>query len=208
MSVPFSYSNWRSGEPNDHKGEPEDCVEFMIKQGWNDVPCSVPLRYICEYDPSGEEDEQKEQITASSLVVNMQTSTKRAPSPPDARKAKYNMSNQHGETTTTQSSKLSNLAGNHHGETITKQSKFTTTTRATKRMKTSTEQTTMPIVRVQFPTSSRRPQTTTAKSVTTQSKSDEQMAIIPTMSRSQTDSESTPIKSPQSGHLYQKVGQE
>ena len=52
MATPFTYTNWAPGEPNDHKGEPEDCVEYIYGKGWNDVPCYLPLKYICEIDSS------------------------------------------------------------------------------------------------------------------------------------------------------------
>ena len=37
---PLGYNNWKSGEPNDAKGN-EDCV-FMLRGGtWNDDPCNL-----------------------------------------------------------------------------------------------------------------------------------------------------------------------
>ncbi|KAK0130963.1 C-type lectin domain family 4 member E [Merluccius polli] len=49
-------SFWRRGEPNDNRGA-EDCVvtqeirgpgEGDLERGWNDVPCAVLFRWICE----------------------------------------------------------------------------------------------------------------------------------------------------------------
>ncbi|XP_037388456.1 CD209 antigen-like protein E [Pygocentrus nattereri] len=39
---------WGEGEPNDDKNY-EDCVEISeYKKGWNDMPCSIQERWICE----------------------------------------------------------------------------------------------------------------------------------------------------------------
>ncbi len=43
---PFSYTNWRAGEPNDQGGE--DCTEIYADADWNDLPCSEPNEFICE----------------------------------------------------------------------------------------------------------------------------------------------------------------
>ncbi|WP_437288407.1 C-type lectin domain-containing protein [Sorangium sp. So ce406] len=46
-----SYTNWYPGEPNNVGNE--DCGQlnrFYPEPGWNDEPCSLHLRYICESD--------------------------------------------------------------------------------------------------------------------------------------------------------------
>jgi cysteine-rich repeat protein len=48
---PLSYTNWRSGEPNDSGGN-EDCVEQRWSDGkWNDNNCTQTRLFICEYPP-------------------------------------------------------------------------------------------------------------------------------------------------------------
>ncbi|MEC7519082.1 MAG: C-type lectin domain-containing protein [Myxococcota bacterium] len=51
-----SYTNWRSGEPNDAGGE--DCVHVDpesdgsdTRGGWNDAECDLEDRYVCEASP-------------------------------------------------------------------------------------------------------------------------------------------------------------
>ena len=51
-----SYTNWRSGEPNDAGGE--DCVHVDpdsdgsdTRGGWNDADCGLEDRYVCEASP-------------------------------------------------------------------------------------------------------------------------------------------------------------
>lgn len=47
--APVSYTNWYPGEPNNSANE--DCGQlnrFYPELGWNDEPCSLHLRYICE----------------------------------------------------------------------------------------------------------------------------------------------------------------
>ncbi|OWF40661.1 collectin-12-like [Mizuhopecten yessoensis] len=45
----FGYSNWEDGEPNQWRGDPENCVEMKTRSGeWNDVPCDLPKRFICK----------------------------------------------------------------------------------------------------------------------------------------------------------------
>ncbi|WP_368853855.1 C-type lectin domain-containing protein [Enterobacter hormaechei] len=46
--TPFLYTNWCSGEPNNHKSA-ENCLEinFPPNRCWNDAPCSVLKSSIC-----------------------------------------------------------------------------------------------------------------------------------------------------------------
>ena len=44
----FGHVNWGRNEPNDSEMEREECVEYNYGYGWNDVPCYLPLRFICE----------------------------------------------------------------------------------------------------------------------------------------------------------------
>jgi len=47
---PVTYSNFYAGEPNNAGGN-EDCGQlnrFYPASGWNDEPCSLHLRYVCE----------------------------------------------------------------------------------------------------------------------------------------------------------------
>ncbi|XP_035247102.1 macrophage mannose receptor 1 [Anguilla anguilla] len=45
--VHFTY--WAPGEPNNHAGFSEDCVEMLHQTGrWNDVPCTELNTYICK----------------------------------------------------------------------------------------------------------------------------------------------------------------
>jgi hypothetical protein len=48
---PVTYSNWYAGEPNNSVGGNEDCAQlnrFYPNNGWNDEPCELHFRYICE----------------------------------------------------------------------------------------------------------------------------------------------------------------
>ncbi|XP_019644914.1 PREDICTED: collectin-10-like [Branchiostoma belcheri] len=44
------YSSWVPGEPNEY-GEHKDCVLHMGRGTWNDEPCRIPARFICEVIP-------------------------------------------------------------------------------------------------------------------------------------------------------------
>ena len=49
--IPFSYTNWISGEPNG--GTTENCLTIYgstsnASNGWNDAPCGNGYPYICE----------------------------------------------------------------------------------------------------------------------------------------------------------------
>ncbi|XP_078701529.1 macrophage mannose receptor 1-like [Branchiostoma floridae x Branchiostoma belcheri] len=46
-----SYNNWNPGEPNNSGNE--DCVALLPGYGskWNDIPCNLHLRYICQVPP-------------------------------------------------------------------------------------------------------------------------------------------------------------
>ncbi|KAJ8402327.1 hypothetical protein AAFF_G00368160 [Aldrovandia affinis] len=44
-----SFTYWAPGEPNNHAGFNEDCVEMFYQTGrWNDVPCTEQNTYICK----------------------------------------------------------------------------------------------------------------------------------------------------------------
>ncbi|XP_038071997.1 CD209 antigen-like protein E [Patiria miniata] len=47
------YTNWREGEPSN--GGHEDCVFLrpIDLNKWNDVPCKIAVRAVCERSPSG-----------------------------------------------------------------------------------------------------------------------------------------------------------
>ena len=49
--TPLSYTNWYSAQPDNYLGN-EDCLEFNWKASspgkWNDGPCSVKRKYVCE----------------------------------------------------------------------------------------------------------------------------------------------------------------
>lgn len=50
-----NYTNWNSGEPNDHAGN-EDCIDVYTGYAagyWNDDYCGTQMGYICE-KPNGE----------------------------------------------------------------------------------------------------------------------------------------------------------
>ncbi|KAI8515230.1 hypothetical protein Bbelb_078210 [Branchiostoma belcheri] len=44
------YSSWVPGEPNEY-GEHKDCVLHMGRGTWNDEPCRIPARFICQVIP-------------------------------------------------------------------------------------------------------------------------------------------------------------
>ena len=43
---PLLYANWGYAEPNDSGNE--DCIVFPSSGGWNDVPCHINFKYVCE----------------------------------------------------------------------------------------------------------------------------------------------------------------
>jgi hypothetical protein len=51
-AVGGSYTNWKSGEPNNSStvsNEPEQCMVMSLTDGgWNDRACSLSLEYICQ----------------------------------------------------------------------------------------------------------------------------------------------------------------
>lgn len=48
-SVDGAYSNWNPSEPND-VSPGEDCAEYIIGEGWNDLPCDIiDKNYIVEF---------------------------------------------------------------------------------------------------------------------------------------------------------------
>ena len=46
-----SYFNWAPGEPNQHSGHEEDCVQMWHETDglWNDIECSRAAFVICEF---------------------------------------------------------------------------------------------------------------------------------------------------------------
>ncbi|XP_066562894.1 mannose-binding protein [Amia ocellicauda] len=44
---PLGFTNWKSGEPNNHKGK-EDCT-IVLNGQWNDVSCESNCMIICEF---------------------------------------------------------------------------------------------------------------------------------------------------------------
>ena len=47
--TPWSYTDWKSGEPNDYTPG-EDCVVMLASDDykWNDIPCYYNVRPICQ----------------------------------------------------------------------------------------------------------------------------------------------------------------
>ncbi|XP_022098538.1 alpha-N-acetylgalactosamine-specific lectin-like [Acanthaster planci] len=43
----LSYSNWASRQP-DNSGNRQDCVCMRSGTGWNDVPCTSRMSYVCK----------------------------------------------------------------------------------------------------------------------------------------------------------------
>ena len=47
--VPLTYSNWNTGEPNNHRDQGENCCHIMFDNGkWNDIMCSRKARFVCK----------------------------------------------------------------------------------------------------------------------------------------------------------------
>ena len=45
-----TYTNWRTGEPND--GGRERCLHLRRTNNWSDAICTGPSGFICQVDPS------------------------------------------------------------------------------------------------------------------------------------------------------------
>ena len=43
----WTYTNWRSGEPNNDSKNDEFCLQQHVS-GWNDVACSVRQAFVCK----------------------------------------------------------------------------------------------------------------------------------------------------------------
>ena len=43
-----SYTNWNQGEPNNN-GRGEDCVYKPVESGWNDNPCWIKMKFVCQF---------------------------------------------------------------------------------------------------------------------------------------------------------------
>jgi len=56
QELPFDYTNWNAGEPNNYRGTSnytrEACVHAWKSNeyNWNDESCLLPICYVCEYD--------------------------------------------------------------------------------------------------------------------------------------------------------------
>lgn len=48
--TPVSYTNWAPNEPNQHRGNEEDCAHLISSTGkWNDLPCNAKLTaFLCD----------------------------------------------------------------------------------------------------------------------------------------------------------------
>lgn len=68
----FEYTNWLPNEPNSHGGEVEQCLEWHVGEGWNDVPCYLPFRYICEHvsDTDITQNDYTDYMAAASMNVD------------------------------------------------------------------------------------------------------------------------------------------
>ena len=44
---PWNLTFWASGEPNNYRGVPENCLTHKFDYGWNDVPCSLEYGFLC-----------------------------------------------------------------------------------------------------------------------------------------------------------------
>ncbi|VDI46450.1 C-type lectin domain family 10 member A [Mytilus galloprovincialis] len=46
--VPLTYSNWNTGEPNNHRNQGENCCHMYDNGKWNDIMCSRKARFVCK----------------------------------------------------------------------------------------------------------------------------------------------------------------
>ena len=56
----WSYTNWASGQPDDHGNDGEDCVHLRTDGTWNDLPCnSIYAKPLCQYTTDQADGKQK-----------------------------------------------------------------------------------------------------------------------------------------------------
>ncbi|VDI22140.1 Hypothetical predicted protein [Mytilus galloprovincialis] len=62
---PLTYSNWKTGEPNNHqndKGQGENCCQMYkaihVAGKWNDLWCSHKVKYVCKLHANSHCDQQ------------------------------------------------------------------------------------------------------------------------------------------------------
>lgn len=50
VRVNIGATDWASGQPNNFKDNPENCMEMRkeLNHKWNDTPCSRKQKYICQ----------------------------------------------------------------------------------------------------------------------------------------------------------------
>ncbi|KAL5012958.1 hypothetical protein ScPMuIL_011509 [Solemya velum] len=66
--VQTNYTNWETGEPDNHNGN-ERCVSIQKKNGkWNDQRCEKSLKYICEAPPAVCWNKRLEHHNASTIL--------------------------------------------------------------------------------------------------------------------------------------------
>ncbi|VDI47393.1 Hypothetical predicted protein [Mytilus galloprovincialis] len=46
--APLTYSNWNTGEPNNHRAQGEHCCHMYVNGKWNDTMCSRKAHFVCK----------------------------------------------------------------------------------------------------------------------------------------------------------------